>query len=138
MKTLEDSRFKKGQKKNWSVCDRKILSYFGTKNLTCFSLKKGRVNSFEGCWLFRRQYESESDQVGIKILKGNVNGESHSQQSQKGLFVRKIFLLDMVFTGGSKIIQAFNIFTHKNINVYGYKVQQWEDWLMQIAKAYLE
>ena len=64
----------------------------------------------------------------LRYLKVNVNGESHSQQSQKGLFVKKNFLLVMVCTCGSKIIQSFNIFTHKSINVYDYKVQQWE-WL---------
>ena len=62
----------------------------------------------------------------LRYLKVNVNGESHSQQSQKGLFVKKQLFVGHGVAQGFKNIQAFNIFTHKNINVYDYKVQQWE------------
>jgi hypothetical protein len=66
VKTLDDNRFGKGQKKLKCLWQ-KYSKLFCVKKIL---LEKGRVNSFEGCWLFRRQCESESDQVGIKIFKG--------------------------------------------------------------------
>jgi hypothetical protein len=59
----------------------------------------------------------------MRYLRVNVNGESHSQQSQRGLssWERKTFLSDMGIIQGFKTIQSNNTLTHKNITVFSYK-----------------
>ena len=92
MKTLEDSRFKR-DKKNWSVFDRNIQSYFGSKKSYLVFLEKREKIPLKAVDCSEDNMKVNLIKWALRYLKGNVNGESHSQQSQKGLssWERKAF-----------------------------------------------